>query len=84
MPQKLLKSHGQLMPYLAATFAKYKRLNDENSNVYTAGVNWLIQGHKAKITLDLQNRPNYMVLNDGTFTKGSRKNCITLQYQISF
>lgn len=84
MPQKLLKSHGQLMPYLAATFAKYKRLNDENSNVYTAGVNWLIQGHKAKITLDLQNRPNYLVLNDGTFSKGSRKNCITLQYQISF
>jgi len=84
LPKKLFKDHGQLMPYTSASFAKFDRLNSNYVNVYNAGVNWFIQGHKAKITLDYQNRPSYTVLDNDLIIKGGRKNSVTLQYQIMF
>jgi hypothetical protein len=74
---------GQLLPYAAATFAKYDRLNDHATNTFNAGINYLIAGHRAKITLDWQNRPTYAVA-DGSVEAGTRRNSFTMQYQISF
>lgn len=82
LPQKLLGDHGQLMPYASATLAKFDRLEGKPMNVYNAGVNWLINGHQAKISIDWQNRPTYSIDNTGAVSSGVRKNAFTVQYQI--
>ena len=81
LPSKLLSGHGQLMPYVTATIAKYDRLNGLSTNTFDAGINWFLSGHKSKITLDLQNRPTYEIRNSRLLA-GDRKNSLTLQYQI--
>lgn len=81
LPSKLLNGHGQLMPYASTTLADYDRLGPLPTNVYNAGLNWLLNGHKAKISLDWQNRPTYDV-TPRQITLGERKNTFTLQYQI--
>jgi len=81
MPAGLLGNHGTLMPYVSITYSDWKRLDENPMMLYNAGVNWLINGHKAKITLDWQNRPVFSE-NDGKVSTGSRKNCFVIQYQI--
>ncbi len=81
LPKNLLKS-GQLMPYVAATMANFDRLGGQQMSVYNAGVNWLIKGHNAKITIDWQNRPTFFLDASTKVQQGVRKNCFTLQYQI--
>lgn len=81
--KKLLNEHGKLMPYAAATFAKYDLLGRLDNNVYNIGLNYFIIGHKSKITLDLQNRPTYFLVNDAVVA-GKRRNSCTMQYQIFF
>lgn len=83
----LLKENGQLMPYVSMTSAQYDRLGKDRLNTFNAGVNWFIQGHKAKITLDWQNRPGVLlqtVSGQDAVIKDGRKNAITLQYQVFF
>jgi hypothetical protein len=82
LPADLIKK-GQFMPYASATLASYDRLNDHPTNTFNAGINYLIAGHKAKITLDWQNRPTYAVEN-GTIENAARRNSLTMQYQILF
>lgn len=84
LPNYLLKSHGQLMPYIAYTMADYERLEGQKMTIYNAGINWLINGHKAKISLDWQNRPTYFIDSNLKVQTGLRKNSLTLQYQIFF
>jgi hypothetical protein len=78
------KSKSRFMPYATFTSAKFDRLQDNKMNVYNAGINCLINGHKSKFTLDWQNRPTYEVTNLGQIAKGPRKNSVVLQYQIFF
>jgi hypothetical protein len=83
LPKNWLKNNGQLMPYASTTIAKYDRMQGLNTCTMNAGVNWLLNGHKTKISFDWQNRPTYklagnQVLND------QRKNCFIIQYQIYF
>lgn len=82
MPQKLLGEHGQLMPYASACLSKFDRLQGKAMNVYNAGINWLINGHQSKISIDWQNRPTYYLDNNGAVNSGTRKNTFTVQYQI--
>lgn len=82
MRNHLLGENGTLMPYATLQSARYERL-DQASNVYNLGLNWLLNGHSSKITLDWQLRPTYsgtnnLVRNDGM------ANQVTLQYQVSF
>jgi len=82
LPKNLLgENHGALMPYISNTFSIYKALGNNNTNVFNAGINWLINNHKAKLTLDYQNRPTYY-LNGTDVKSGDRKGCLVLQYQI--
>jgi hypothetical protein len=74
---------GQLMPYASVTLAKYDRLSGHATNTFNAGLNYLIAGHKAKLTLDWQNRPTYAIVN-GAVDNAVRRNSITMQYQIFF
>ncbi len=82
LPNDLLKSHGQLMPYVSTTMADFNRLDGKKMTVYNAGINWLINGHKAKISVDWQNRPTYYLDTNSKVQTGSRKNALTVQYQI--
>ncbi|MBK8851713.1 MAG: hypothetical protein IPN73_16415 [Saprospiraceae bacterium] len=72
---------SQLLPYAACTYASFERLQGEKTVVIDAGINYLIQGHQSKITLNFQNRPEY-ALNNGEVISAGRKNNLVLQYQI--
>lgn len=82
-PKQFLKGNGKMMPYFSAVLAKYDRLNNLPTNTYNAGVNYFINGHKSKITLDWQNRSTYSIIKN-KIIKGERVNSLLLQYQIFF
>lgn len=66
-----------LMPYASLMVADYDRLK-ELMLYYEAGVNWLLSGHKSKLTIGVQCRPQY--LSDGSMDR--RKYTGVLQYQV--
>jgi hypothetical protein len=82
-PEKFLNSKSRFMPYLSFTSAKFDRLEGKQMNVYNAGINCLMNGHKSKFTLDWQNRPTYELVANA-IAEGPRRNCVVLQYQIFF
>src|SRR5258707_3336728 len=77
------EGNGTLMPYLTVQSAKYYRL-DKQMNVYDVGVNWLIKGHNAKLTLDYQLRPTYSPVGPDLIQDSSTKSQMILQYQFLF
>jgi len=83
LKKDLLGSHGTLMPYATWQSANYSRL-DKMMNVYDVGVNWLIKGHTAKISLDYQLRPTYTVSGPDLIRDNGMKTQVVLQYQIFF
>lgn len=85
LPKNLLgEKNGQLMPYLSGTYADYTALNHKGMLVVDAGLNWLITGHRSKVSLDYQNRPTYLLDANSNVAAGARKGSVTLQYQITF
>lgn len=80
--QNLLGEHGTLQPYVNVQYSQYEAMKDPMTCV-DLGVNWLIDGHRAKMSLNLQNRPvfNVNALGDNVVT--TRKNMVYLQYQIT-
>jgi hypothetical protein len=74
------ESNGRLMPYASVMQANYERLAD-SMNVLATGVNWLINGHNSKLTVDYQSRPVYEKNGDTLETSG-RRGQVVLQYQI--
>jgi len=83
LPNTLTKGVGRLMPYISATLSKYKYFNGLWTNTFNAGINYFINDHKSKITLDWQNRPTYS-LENVALKAGKRMNTLLLQYQIFF
>lgn len=81
LPQNLLGDQGTLMPYLSFTGADWDRLSGKRMDIFNAGINWLISGHHAKISLDWQNRPVYSNNEEGVKLAG-RRNQVVVQYQI--
>lgn len=83
LPENFLKSKSRFMPYVTFTTARFDQLQDKQMNVYNAGINCLVNGHRSKFTLDWQNRPTYEFAASG-LKEGPRKNSVVLQYQIFF
>jgi len=80
LPKELLgKNNGQLQAYLMLMHANYERLNSP-MQVVDAGLNYFLDGHRAKLTLDFQNRPVFGI-SDAKVS--SRKNAVILQFQIA-
>ena len=79
----LLGDQGTLQIYANCQYANYTRLKDPMI-VYDAGINWLINGTRAKFTLNYQNRPFFLENTNGDVSLNSRKGCVVLQYQVSF
>jgi len=71
-----------LIQFSSAQFSFYQMLGYKLDWVSHIGVQFLILGHKSKISLDWQNRPSFY--NDATIKEGNRKNQLVLQYQIFF
>jgi hypothetical protein len=83
LPYNFTKGVGRLMPYCAATLSNYNYFGKLWTNTFNVGINYFINDHKSKITLDWQNRPSYLVENN-LVKSGKRLNTIVLQYQIFF
>jgi hypothetical protein len=52
--------------------------------VYDVGVNWLIKGHNAKLSLDLQLRPTYTPQGADLIRNSGMRQQLALQYQVFF
>ncbi|HLZ17028.1 MAG TPA: hypothetical protein VKQ08_08305 [Cyclobacteriaceae bacterium] len=80
---RLLGDQGTLQPYLDLQYARYDRLNDP-LYVFDIGVNWLIHGNNAKITLNYQNRPYFAPNAGGALVENARLAEWVVQYQVAF
>lgn len=56
LPKSLLEDHGRIQPFGAFTYKNFE-LFDTSSWQYDLGVNYYMNGHQAKITLQYSNRP---------------------------
>lgn len=80
LPKAVLgETHGQLQPYADIMLADYDRLKS-NMLMWDAGINWLIDGNRAKLSLNYQNRP---VFSDTDLKESTRRSMIVLQFQIA-
>lgn len=64
LPKKLLGPKARLQPYLAYLRNNLEGLKDQSGdirgvNVYDAGLNLLLDGHNAKVTLNYRARPDF-------------------------
>jgi hypothetical protein len=71
-----------LMPYVSAFAAKWEMLSAWTT-VYNVGCSLLFDGHRSKLSLDVQNRPTYGTNPSGDIVSGTRKTQVVLQYQVS-
>lgn len=77
-PRNLLGAdNGQLQPYVTFYRGDFELLNDR-TNVYDVGINYLMSGHKAKLSLDYQSRPYYNLNQQVNGRRGS----LVFQYQL--
>ena len=83
LPNELLGDQGTLMPYASYRRSSYDRLTDP-VKVYDAGINWLINKHQSKVSLNYQLRPVFITRMNGNVTQASNASSALLQYQISF
>jgi hypothetical protein len=79
----ILGDLGTLMPYTSVQHARLDRLADPVT-VVNAGINWLMQGHTQKLSLDWQSRPVFVADPAGALQQDARRSSLTLQYQTSF
>lgn len=80
----LLGNRGTLMPYISSQYAQYEKLADPMM-VTNVGLNWLMDGHTQKLSLDWQTRPVFEAASNGELlSTGGRKSTVVMQYQTSF
>jgi hypothetical protein len=83
MPKSILgEKGGRLLPYASWQGSNWQRLNTNRMDVFNIGCNWLIDGHKAKISINYENRPTYQIDSGGAFEAAGRRGAIIFQYQI--
>lgn len=83
LPKDLLGDQGTLMPYASFRHSSYDRLA-EPVQVYDAGLNWLINKHNAKLSLNYQLRPFFETQDHGAVTHAENASSAWLQYQVAF
>jgi hypothetical protein len=80
LPTSLIsEKHGRFMPYVMYMNADFERLKQQ-VQTFDIGLNYFIEGHRAKITLDYQNRS---VFNAATLKETTRKGMIVMQLQVA-
>ncbi|MCC9137315.1 hypothetical protein ACFSKU_04895 [Pontibacter silvestris] len=83
LPNNMLGNQGTLMPYASYRRSSYDRLDDA-VNVYDAGINWLINKHQSKISLNYQLRPEFVQTANGDVVSDKKLSSAWIQYQIYF
>ena len=78
-PMGKMKNQGRLQPYLAAQYSNFDRF-DNTMFYYDLGMNWYMNGHLSKFTLNAENRPIFIETNNG-IRSDKRKWMLVLQYQ---
>lgn len=66
--------------YGSSSINNFERIG-KTAVIYALGFNWHINGHKAKISAEIQNRPTYLQENN-MLKFNNRKNACIIQYQI--
>jgi hypothetical protein len=82
--KNLLGKLGTLQPVADVTVANYKALNSPMI-MYDAGVNLLLNGHNAKLSLNYQSRPVYSydaLTGTSNEIKSARRGMFIVQYQL--
>lgn len=80
MPTRWFKSKSfTLMPYLGVQSSLWQRLHDPMITI-DAGINFLFEGHRYKMSLNYQNRP---IFDTYTFRQINRNHCFILHLQIA-
>lgn len=74
----LLGKMGTIQPFFSSQISKFERLN-KTMNKMETGFNWLIDGHRSKISTMVQNRPVF----DSNGKYWGRKNMWVTQFQIA-
>lgn len=74
---------GTLMPYVSYRYSSFDRLQDA-VQVYDAGINWLLNKHQSKISLNYQLRPVFRTPDNGDPIRSGYSSSAWLQYQIFF
>ena len=82
LPNDLFKGNGTLMPYVSYRMSNYNRLKDP-VNIFDAGINWLINKHSSKLSLNYQLRPVFTQQTNGDVTHSSNAGSAWLQYQVA-
>lgn len=78
----LLGKQGTLQPYGQVEYAQFDRLADPMV-MWDIGMNWLVDGHRAKLSLNYQSRPVYAPDTNGENRVTERKGLAFLQFQVS-
>ncbi|WP_262386010.1 hypothetical protein [Hymenobacter sp. BT491] len=68
LPKQTFGPKARLQPYVAYLHSSYEGLRDASGerkgvNIYDAGVNLLLDGHNAKVTLNYRARPDFTNVN---------------------
>lgn len=79
----LLGEQGTLMPYVSYRQSQFDRLEDP-VKVLDGGVNWLINKHQSKLSLNYQLRSVFNQQTNGTVNLKRNASSAWLQYQVSF
>jgi hypothetical protein len=79
----LIKNNGTIMPFASVMYGKYKAFKDPMV-MWEAGLNYYVNGHNSKFTLNYQSRPVFVknINNEIIEEMSSRKGMFYLQYQI--
>jgi len=74
----------KIQPYFCYMLGDYDRL-DKAMQMTNAGINFFLNNHNAKITLDWQQRPVYLgtAAANGRLPFDVRENCFTMQFQVA-
>ncbi|GAA4437440.1 hypothetical protein GCM10023188_31640 [Pontibacter saemangeumensis] len=83
LPENLLGEMGTLMPYASFRHSSYSALAAP-VDVWNYGINWLLDKHKAKVSLNNEIRPEFEIKPDGEPVKSSTRASTYLQFQIYF
>jgi len=80
--KNMLGKLGTIQPYIASQYSKFDLLKTPML-MYETGINWLIDGHRSKISLNYQNRPIFNSNVAGDIVETTRRGMLVMQYQIS-
>lgn len=80
LPKSIFGQRGiTLQPYFDVQASQFEKLNSW-MHCYNAGVNLLLVGNKAKLSLNYQNRP---VFSNTSFEQNARRSAVVLQWQVA-